>query len=60
VLKDALMGDGMTYGMANGQSVTIGNKDGKMTVNGANIVATVPASNGIIYVVDAVLLPPKK
>jgi uncharacterized surface protein with fasciclin (FAS1) repeats len=60
VLKDALMGDGMTYGMANGQSVTLGNKDGKMTVNGANIIATVPASNGIIYVVDAVLLPPKK
>jgi uncharacterized surface protein with fasciclin (FAS1) repeats len=60
VLKDALMSDGMTYGMANGQSVTIGNKDGKMTVNGANIIATVPASNGIIYVVDAVLLPPKK
>jgi uncharacterized surface protein with fasciclin (FAS1) repeats len=60
VLKDALMGDGMTYGMANGQSVTISNKDGKMTVNGANIIATVPASNGIIYVVDAVLLPPKK
>lgn len=60
VLKDALLGDGMIYGMANGQSVTIGNKDGKMTVNGANIIATVPASNGIIYVVDAVLLPPKK
>ena len=60
VLKDALMGDGMSYGMANGQTVTIGNKDGKMTVNGASIIATVPASNGIIYVVDAVLLPPKK
>ncbi|MBP6687198.1 MAG: fasciclin domain-containing protein [Lacibacter sp.] len=60
VIKDALMGDGMKYGMANGQSVTIGNKDGKMTVNGANIIATVPASNGIIYVVDAVLLPTAK
>jgi uncharacterized surface protein with fasciclin (FAS1) repeats len=60
VLKDALMGDGMKYGMANGQTISIGSKDGKMTVNGANIVATVPASNGIIYVVDAVLLPPKK
>ena len=60
VLKDALMSDGLSYGMASGQNVTIGNKDGKMTVNGANIVATVPASNGIIYVVDAVLLPPKK
>ena len=58
VLKDALMGDGMKYGMANGQNITLGNKDGKMTVNGANIIATVPASNGIIYVTDAVLLPP--
>lgn len=60
VLKDALMSDGLSYGMASGQNVTIGNKDGKMTVNGANIVATVPASNGIIYIVDAVLLPPAK
>ncbi len=60
VLKDALMGDGMSYGMANGQNITLGNKDGKMTVNGANIIATVPASNGIIYVTDAVLLPPAK
>jgi uncharacterized surface protein with fasciclin (FAS1) repeats len=60
VLKDALMSDGLTYGMASGQNVTIGNKDGKMTVNGAAILATIPASNGIIYVVDAVLLPPAK
>ena len=60
VLKDALMSDGLNYGMASGQNVTIGNKDGKMTVNGANIIATIPASNGIIYVVDAVLLPPAK
>ena len=60
VLKGALMSDGLSYGMASGQNVTIGNKDGKMTVNGANIVATVPASNGIIYIVDAVLLPPAK
>lgn len=60
VLKDALMGDGMSYGMANGQNIKLGNKDGKMTVNGANIIATVPTSNGIIYVIDAVLLPPAK
>ena len=60
VLKDALMSDGLSYGMASGQNVTIGNKDSKMTVNGANIIATVPASNGIIYIVDAVLLPPAK
>ncbi|MBX9783603.1 MAG: fasciclin domain-containing protein [Chitinophagaceae bacterium] len=60
VLKDALMSDGMTYGMASGQNATIGNKDGKLTINGVNIIATIPASNGIIYVTDGVLLPPTK
>lgn len=60
VLKDALLGDGMTYGMASGQNVTIGNKDGKITVNGANVVASIPASNGIIHVVDKVLLAEAK
>ena len=36
-------------------------KDGKVMVNGtANIVASIPASNGIIHVIDAVLLPPAK
>lgn len=60
VLKDALLGDGMSYGMASGENVTIGNKDGKITVNGANVIASIPATNGIIHVVDAVLLPPAK
>lgn len=60
VLKDALLGDGMTYGMASGENVTIGNKDGKITVNGANVIASIPATNGIIHVIDAVLLPPAK
>ena len=39
-------------------NVVIGMKDGKYTVNGANILGTVVASNGIVYVIDAVLLPP--
>ena len=60
VLKPEMLADGQTYGQVNGQNVTIGNKDGKLTVNGANIIATIPASNGIIHVVDAVLLPPAK
>ncbi|HMO33381.1 MAG TPA: fasciclin domain-containing protein [Lacibacter sp.] len=59
VLKDALMSDGLTYGMASGKSITIGNKDGQLSVNGINILATIPASNGIIYVTDGVLLPPQ-
>jgi len=60
VLKDALMADGMSYGMASGHNATIGNKDGKLSINGVNIIATIPASNGIIYVTDGVLLPPEK
>lgn len=60
VIKDALMGDGMSYGMANRQNINIGNKGGKLTVNGINIVVTIPASNGIVYVSDGVLLPPAK
>jgi uncharacterized surface protein with fasciclin (FAS1) repeats len=60
VLKLEMMQDGQTYNMVNGGNVTIGVKDGKYTVNGANIIATVPASNGVIYVVDNVLLPPAK
>ena len=57
VYKPEMLQDGQVLSMANGGSVTIGVKDGKITVNGANVVATVPASNGIIHVIDGVLLP---
>ncbi|MBL7846757.1 MAG: fasciclin domain-containing protein [Cyclobacteriaceae bacterium] len=60
VYKLENMRDGMTINQANLDNVTIGVKDGKYTVNGANIVGTVPASNGVVYVVDGVLLPPQK
>ena len=52
--------DGQKINQVNLDDVVIGIKDGKYTVNGANIVATVPASNGVVYVVDGVLLPPAK
>ena len=53
--------DGQTLGMVNGDNVTVSVKDGKVTLNGtATIIASVPASNGIIHVIDAVLLPPGK
>ncbi|MCC7524956.1 MAG: fasciclin domain-containing protein [Chitinophagaceae bacterium] len=60
VLRPESFADGQTYGQANGNNITIAVKDGKTTVNGANIVASIPASNGIIHVIDAVLLPPAK
>ena len=60
VLKPEYFQDGQTLGQVSGHNVTIGVKDGKITVNGANIIASIPASNGIIHVIDAVLLPPAK
>ncbi len=57
VYKPEMFQDGQIINMANGGNVTIGVKDGKITVNGAHVLATVPASNGIVHVIDEVLLP---
>jgi uncharacterized surface protein with fasciclin (FAS1) repeats len=49
--------DGMMAETVNGQSVTIGTMNG-VTVNGANVTtADIEASNGVIHVIDAVILP---
>ncbi|HSF55230.1 MAG TPA: fasciclin domain-containing protein [Algoriphagus sp.] len=50
--------NGRNLGTADGRSVTVAvAEDGSVTINGAKIIGTVPASNGIIHVVDQVLLP---
>lgn len=59
-IKTENMKDGQVLNEANLDNVTIGVKDGKYTVNGANIIASVSASNGIIHIIDQVLLPPAK
>ena len=35
-------------------------KDGKVKINDANVIASIPTSNGMIHVIDAVLLPPRR
>jgi len=46
-----------TIGMVNGDNVTVSVKDGKVVLNNsATIVASVKASNGMVHIVDAVLL----
>ena len=61
VYKEDMLQDGQSIGQVNGGNITITKKDGKIKINGvANIIATIPASNGIVYVIDAVLLPPAK
>lgn len=43
-----------------GKSITIVTKDGKVTINGANVVKTdIVCKNGVIHVIDAVILPPE-
>jgi uncharacterized surface protein with fasciclin (FAS1) repeats len=57
VYKTENLKDGQILGMVNGGNVTFGVSGGKVTINGANITASVPASNGVVYVIDEVLLP---
>ena len=47
-------------GQANDQNVPIEVKGEDVYVGGAKIIASVPASNGIIHVVDKVMLPPQE
>lgn len=55
------MKDGQVIAMANGKKVTIHvAPDGSVTVNDAKVLASVPAENGIVHVIDTVLLPPAK
>ncbi len=50
--------DGQSLGQVNGSNITISKKDGKIVVNGtATVIASIPASNGVIHVIDGVLLP---
>lgn len=49
--------DGQTMTMVDGTPVTIVKKGDTVTVSGARILASIRASNGVIHVVDKVLLP---
>jgi uncharacterized surface protein with fasciclin (FAS1) repeats len=60
VLTETMIRDGMTLNQVNLDNVTLNVKDGKITVNGANVLGTARGSNGIVYIIDSVLLPPDK
>ncbi len=60
-LKTESFQDGQTLGMVNGDNVKITVKDGTIILNGeVKIVASIPASNGMVHIIDGVLLPPAK
>ena len=56
---DIVRSNGAKPKTVNGQPLDIVVRDGKVYVNGAQVVtADIPASNGVIHVIDTVLLPP--
>jgi uncharacterized surface protein with fasciclin (FAS1) repeats len=58
VLQTDALQDGQILGMVNGDNITVSIKDGKIFLNGkATISASIPTSNGVIHVIDEVLLP---
>lgn len=57
VIRESMIRDNMTLNQVNGKNIKLTKNGERIQVNGANIIATVPTSNGIIYVVDAVLRP---
>lgn len=58
VYKTENLTDGQVIGQVNGGHITISKKDGKLMVNGtATIIASISAANGIVHVIDGVILP---
>jgi len=59
VFKPAMFQDGQSIGQVDGGNITITKKEDGLYVNGtAKIIASIPAANGIVHVIDGVLLPP--
>lgn len=57
VLKPEQLKDGLRLNMVNGKDAKLKVQDGRVLINDATVVASVPTSNGIIHVIDKVLLP---
>ena len=57
---DVVKLDGKSVETVQGKPVKISVEDGEVHVNEAKVVKTdIPCSNGVIHVIDAVILPPK-
>lgn len=59
-LSTMLLRDGMEFEQVNAKKIKISRQGDKIFVNGeAEIMASIPTSNGIIHVINKVLLPPQ-
>ena len=58
-IKSTDLADGMSATTVEGEDVTISIKDGTVMVNDATVTtADIEASNGVIHVIDTVIMPP--
>jgi uncharacterized surface protein with fasciclin (FAS1) repeats len=59
-LKAADLTDGQKLKTVNGAELTVTIKDGKVMIDGANVTAAdLTAGNGVVHVIDAVVMPKK-
>ncbi len=57
-VKAADLADGQKVKTLQGEEFTVAIKDGKVSINGANVTAAdLAGTNGVIHVIDAVLMP---
>jgi uncharacterized surface protein with fasciclin (FAS1) repeats len=56
-LEPESLTDGRVLGEVNGGNVTVHRNGDKIMINDANILGNIRASNGMVYVIDKVLLP---
>lgn len=57
VIRESMVNNKMTLNQVNGKNVTLTKEGDKLKVNDHEILATVNTTNGIIYVIDNVLIP---
>ena len=58
VFKEDMLRDGQNIGQVSGGNISIRKNGSEIIINNtAKVLAVVPASNGLVYVIDKVLLP---
>lgn len=58
IIPTTSMTDGQTIPMSDGRKLTVHVKDGKVMIENAHVLGSVKAMNGIVHVIDEVLVPP--
>lgn len=60
VIRENMIQQNMNLNQVNGKNVKVAKEGENILVNDAKVLGVVPAANGVIYVIDKVLLPPEK